>query len=673
MIQYKIFIKVSDGYDEGGTDSTVEIQLVGESGKLTEWKILDHWFYNNFEQGSIDKFTTNLLDVGMPCLINIKIKHGEKVDNLACDFIKIEYKGSEKYFPIYTIINTEYNALGPDTDLPQNVKNERVRKQRETNLVEMKKIIKWNDKKGAHDGITNHLMVDSYDDLPGFLKRKSDRNSNSKSNFMWAGLSMKYKKIISKIFPITCLEDYHTFHTILDEPNQEVHEYIDWKTDEVFGWQILNGIYPLSFTILKKIPSYFNVNDDDVKHLLGDGKSLGSEIKAEKLFIADFHEMFNKNVGLVTNPKADGDPCEVPHAVCLYYINEKDNFVPICIQLKPNDRSYLHTADKNSLDWLLAKMWIRTCMGAIHEWRYHYLNTHGFPEPFLVASFRCLSTAHPIYKLLRPHLRTVASINQKGREVLIPKNSVINAFSFESLSVMKTFYKKLTLSEMNIPKLLHKNGVVPNKIPHYYFAMDTMKLWKIIENYISQIVNLFYKSDKDVIEDSELQQFAHESAHLGFGWQDGNTRGIPSKFENRDELVNLLTVVIATSSVQHAAVNFGQWDHNKFVPMNPPLMNLPPHKKGEATMDRIMKSLPTISQTAAPLAANYTLSQYFEDQDFLGEIPETWFFEEDVKKIQKKFQEDLKHFDVELEERNNKLPRKYTYQMPRNIPNSVGI
>ena len=57
----------------------------------------------------------------------------------------------------------------------------------------------------------------------------------------------------------------------------------------------------------------------------------------------------------------------------------------------------------------------------------------------------------------------------------------------------------------------------------------------------------------------------------------------------------------------------------------------------------------------------------------MGEIPETWFYEEEVKKIQKNFQEDLKKLDMELEERNKKLPRKYIYQMPRNIPNSVGI
>ena len=56
----------------------------------------------------------------------------------------------------------------------------------------------------------------------------------------------------------------------------------------------------------------------------------------------------------------------------------------------------------------------------------------------------------------------------------------------------------------------------------------------------------------------------------------------------------------------------------------------------------------------------------------MGENPETWFFESEAKEIQKKFQADLKTLDVEIEERNEKESRKYTYQMPRNIPNRVG-
>ena len=57
----------------------------------------------------------------------------------------------------------------------------------------------------------------------------------------------------------------------------------------------------------------------------------------------------------------------------------------------------------------------------------------------------------------------------------------------------------------------------------------------------------------------------------------------------------------------------------------------------------------------------------------MGENPETWFFEHEAKVIQHKFQSDLKLLDMEIEERNKNAFRKYTYQMPRNIPNSVGV
>ena len=50
----------------------------------------------------------------------------------------------------------------------------------------------------------------------------------------------------------------------------------------MFGWQTLNGIYPLSFKVMKHIPEYFNVTDDDVKHLIGYGKSLKSEMKVRQ-------------------------------------------------------------------------------------------------------------------------------------------------------------------------------------------------------------------------------------------------------------------------------------------------------------------------------------------------------------------------------------------------------
>ena len=61
----------------------------------------------------------------------------------------------------------------------------------------------------------------------------------------------------------------------------------------------------------------------------------------------------------------------------------------------------------------------------LKQWIYHFLHCHFMMEPIALALFRCFSKVHPVYKLLRPHLKTVCAINEVGRKVLLPKDSRI--------------------------------------------------------------------------------------------------------------------------------------------------------------------------------------------------------------------------------------------------------
>jgi len=62
-------------------------------------------------------------------------------------------------------------------------------------------------------------------------------------------------------------------------------------------------------------------------------------------------------------------------------------------------------------------------------------------EPFVIATHRQLSSMHPIYRLLHPHLRYTMQINSLAREALISANGVIeisfltNKYSMELSSV----------------------------------------------------------------------------------------------------------------------------------------------------------------------------------------------------------------------------------------------
>lgn len=58
------------------------------------------------------------------------------------------------------------------------------------------------------------------------------------------------------------------------------------------------------------------------------------------------------------------------------------------------------------------------------------LRTHACTEPYVIATNRHLSEMHPIYRLLKPHLRYTMEINALARKSLINAGGTIeSAFS----------------------------------------------------------------------------------------------------------------------------------------------------------------------------------------------------------------------------------------------------
>ena len=62
-------------------------------------------------------------------------------------------------------------------------------------------------------------------------------------------------------------------------------------------------------------------------------------------------------------------------------------------------------------DWFLAKTWARNADAQVAQICNHLARTHFFLEPFALALHRCLAPVHPIFKMLKEHLRFIISIN----------------------------------------------------------------------------------------------------------------------------------------------------------------------------------------------------------------------------------------------------------------------
>ena len=64
---------------------------------------------------------------------------------------------------------------------------------------------------------------------------------------------------------------------------------------------------------------------------------------------------------------------------------------------------------------------------------------------------------------------------------------------------MKKHYKSLMWESYDLPRVLEERGVLDkDKLPGFHYRDDALRLWQIIKEYIADILNIYYHSDKDV-------------------------------------------------------------------------------------------------------------------------------------------------------------------------------
>jgi hypothetical protein len=673
-VEYTITIRTSSRFGSG-TDAAISITLAGTNGE-SEQHTLDTRFHNDLEAGAEDVYKFKSRDLGELILLRFTNAGGVAGDWLL-DSAQVTTDKGHWYFPHFRWIpsGSTIEVLEGTARLPQHARNEREASARREQLLHRQKMYVWRPAE-LTAGLPGALDISKERPLPKDELYRGLTDGSYEVVFAKTMAAIKLNMPMLASVWNGLVDIFDVFKSVeLPQLAQR------WQDDYEFARQAVQGICPVHIELISALPEGMPLADNDVRTLLSPGTSLAQALAAKRIFLLDF-EILD---GIPMFKKAGKDGLEekrwAPPARCLLYLDGSRQLRPIAIQLgRDPQRDPVFTPNDSPHDWLAAKIYLRCSEGNTHQMVGHALRTHFVMEPFVMATMRNLSDPHPVYKLLRRHFRYTLAINEGARKTLLDEGGVFDDFIATGgpgkghLKLGQKGFRRWKLTDNKPRQDCERRGVLdPEVLPYYPYRDDALPIWDAFEEYVSGVLGHFYKSDAGLAGDAELQAW----------WADLTERGLPieklpcAKLTRVADLADILTTVLFTVSVQHAAVNYLQYEHYAFVPNAPLCMRKEPmRKKGTLGPDDLSTMIPTKSQTLWQVAIGRALSSFGDDEEYLlheGGWREDYFKEPELLAIRDRFHERMRTQLAAVKARNAKSEVPYTVLQPDKIPCGITI
>lgn len=465
------------------------------------------------------------------------------------------------------------------------------------------------------------------------------------------------------------LEEFASIFHVLPAPDL-VHT---WKQDGEFAFQRVGGPNPVVIERAVDVPPGFEGKEvrSRLAQILGPRTTLADLVKDDALYIASY-ELLD---GIPGGPYERGQKY-LPAPIGLFMVRRGPGGVghlaPLAIDLDRSGQRIFLPSD--GMAWLAAKCLFAAADLNLHEMGTHLLRTHFLLETFAVGTARALAPNHPISVLLAPHFRFMIYNNFEGRELLInPGGSVDHLLAGGldgSLEILRRSYETWDFERFDVASDFERRKVADTAaLPDYPYRDDAILVWRAISGFVESYLGLYYREERDVQEDTELQAWAQELGSMS----GGKVKGMPSRIESRGQLANVLTRIIFTAGPQHAAVNYPQYEHMAFAPSMPGAgYGGLPAPGAPVTEQSLLDILPPPRQAVLQLETVYGLTSYRMDR--LGYYEAGDFTDERVSPLIATFHTTLLQVEHTIDERNRtQRTRPYIYLKPSLIPNSTHI
>jgi arachidonate 15-lipoxygenase len=437
------------------------------------------------------------------------------------------------------------------------------------------------------------------------------------------------------------------------------------SADLAFAWQRLAGANPFVIARVAAVPDHFAVEDAAFARAVP-GDSRANAVAEGRVFLADYRMLDGLAAG-------SGKQLSAPLALFVRAPGGT-RLVPVAIQSaqRPTAGSVITPAD--GVAWQMARVVVQVADANVQESFHHLGRAHFLLEAFGVAMERQLSTRHPLFVLLSPHLHGTLAINGAARDKLVVPGGQLDELlgpTLEgSLDLVRLGLSTFRLSDSSFGGDLRARGVdSKDALPEYPFRDDGALIHAAIDAFVSEYVRIAYASDADVAADLELRAFIDEVR----GENGGRLAGVPARVDSIAALVELVSFIVFAASAGHAALNYAQADFMGWAP------NMPTASYAAAPTSR--DATDASSAWAAMLAPQGIASKQLEfmwqqsqiRDDRLGHYPLGHFADPRVEAPLARFRAALEDAASVIEQREATRLLPYPYLAPKNLTASIHI